>query len=769
MSGTLPPANKPSLGGRVARAAAKSTLRLGSASFNRMFPAIGRAIGPSKNGAAGAGEEINSSSEDISRNLFRQRALARTILENQLEQNRLLERLLLVYTSGRVATPAVMGGPTPTPPPPATGGMEFELPMPDLPDRRQPPRPQTQQQRPDRNRSKFRRFLTFLKRRNQRLYKAVARRLVVAAAAAVPGPGWIIGLISAIGSVFLTYELYQMYREFSASNSEDEDDNIESDLPSEEEAAAEERALQQQAERELYGDVSEMGETQNLNVAEQAVREAQQAESERRRQAAGLTANLEDPRRQQIMERLAQAQQSLQRRNTPRNRQAVENIRRELDGYNAANPISQADAALIAPPPAAPMGPPRPSREDLLANRQAEVTSSLEAARQAEIQAAGTEQAPRPQSTREQDPIDAAINAAETTSLSAAIDAAINASAQSSEAHAHPEQSEPVAYRIEGDTIIYEFEKIKYEADKIKFEGLSLPSAQTMAQPTSTPSAVSSGAAGVSAAAPAVAAFTPIQEMHQAPTSTPFSRGGAMGGEAPPAPTSTGTGENAPSNQPLNVTGTTGQILATIRKRESNGNYQAQARGSSASGAYQFIDSTWRAMASKFNIGTEYPRAVAAPPAVQDAVAAAYVNDILQKNGGNVAVVPLVWYTGNAQGRMSPAALAVNGGLTPEVYQRSWLAEFARQGGSAPTMVASAPQQAPTTGPALAQASTDRVVADRQQASSSQRMIAEFNQRPPASQQQLQQAQKAPPKSEAPEVPFRSRILEAFQQLARTG
>jgi hypothetical protein len=727
-------------------------------------------MGSSKKGAAGAGEEINSSSEDISRNLFRQRALARTILENQLEQNRLLERLLLVYTSGRVATPAVMGGPTPTPPPPATGGMEFELPMPDLPDRRQPPRPQTQQQRPDRNRSKFRRFLTFLKRRNQRLYKAVARRLVVAAAAAVPGPGWIIGLISAIGSVFLMYELYQMYREFSASNSEDEDDNIESDLPSEEEAAAEERALQQQAERELYGDVSEMGETQNLNVAEQAVLEAQRAESERRRQSAGLTANLEDPRRQQIMERLAQAQQSLQRRNTPRNRQAVENIRRELDGYNAANPISQADAALIAPSPAAePMGPPRPSREELLANRQAEVTSSLEAARQAEIQAAGTEQAPRPQSTREQDPIDAAINAAETTSLSAAIDAAINASAQSSEAHAHPEQSEPVAYRIEGDTIIYEFEKIKYEADKIKFEGLSLPSPQTMAQPTSIPSAVPSGGAGVSGAAPAVAAFSPIQEMHQAPTSTPFSRGGAMGGEAPPAPTSTVTGENAPSNQPLNVTGTTGQILATIRKRESNGNYQAQARGSSASGAYQFIDSTWRAMASKFNIGTEYPRAVAAPPAVQDAVAAAYVNDILQKNGGNVAVVPLVWYTGNAQGRMSPATLAVSGGLTPEVYQRNWLAEFARQGGSAPTMVASAPQQAPTTGPALAQASTDRVVADRQQASSSQRMIAEFNQRPPASQQQVQQTQKAPPKSEAPEVPFRSRILEAFQQLARTG
>jgi hypothetical protein len=565
------------------------------------------------------------------------------------------------------------------------------------------------------------------------------------------------------------YELYQMYRQFSASNSEDEDENIESDLPSEEEAAAEERALQLEAERQLFGDVSEMGETQNLNVAEQAVREAQQAESERRRQTAGLSANLEDPRRQQIMERLARAEQNLQRRNTPRNRQALENIRGELERYNAANPITQSDAALITPPPAAePMGPPRPSREELLANRQAEVSSNLEAVRQAEIQAAANEQGPRPAPTRQVDPLDAAISAAETVSLSTAIDAAMNASA-AAEPHAHAEQSQLAAYRVEGDTIIYDFEKIKYEADKIKFEGLSLPSPQTMAQPTSIPSAVPSSGAGVSGAAPAVAAFSPIQEMHQAPTSTPLSRGGAMGAEAPPAPASTGTGDNAPSNQPLNVTGTTGQILATIRKRESNGNYQAQARGSSASGAYQFIDSTWRAMARKFNIGTEYPRAVAAPPAVQDAVASAYVNDILQKNGGNVAVVPLVWYTGNAQGRMSPAALAVNGGLTPEVYQRNWLAEFARQGGSAPTMVASAPQQQAAAGPALAQASTQRVVADRQQATSSQRMIAEFNQRPQAAAAPQKPAMSVSSSSSnisTPEVPLRSRLLKTFNHLS---
>ena len=754
MSGTLPSTNRPSLGGRVAR----STLRLGSAAFNRMFPAIGRAMGPSKKNAAGAEEEINSSSEDISRNLFRQRALARTILENQLEQNRLLERLLLVYTNGRVATPAVMGGPTPTPPPPAAGGMEFDLPMPDLPDRREPPRPQTQQQQrpaPDRHRSKFRRFLTFLKRRNQRLYRAVARRLVMASAAAVPGPGWIIGLISAIGSVFLMYELYQMYRQFSASNSEDEDENIESDLPSEEESAA--------AEREIDpAEVADpLGLLERAPVIPAPVATGPMSFIQFNSSVRGASGT---PEQQQLIRSAAQSMninpETVTGGSLQGDRVTAINVRGRREPIPV--PIAEPPVADATPTtPTTPAVPARPSREEL--------STSLEAARQAEIQAAESEQVPRPEATKQQDPIDAAIDTAENVSVSAAIDAAINASAQSSEARAHPEQSEPVAYRIEGDTIIYEFEKIKYEADKINFEGLSLPSAQTMAQPTSTPSAVSSGAAGVSAAAPAVAAFTPIQEMHQAPTSTPFSRGGAMGGEAPPAPTSTGTGENAPSNQPLNVTGTTGQILATIRKRESNGNYQAQARGSSASGAYQFIDSTWRAMARKFNIGTEYPRAVAAPPAVQDAVASAYVNDILQKNGGNVAVVPLVWYTGNAQGRMSPAALAVNGGLTPEVYQRNWLAEFARQGGSAPTMVASAPQQQDAAGPALAQASTERVVADRQQASSSQRMIAEFNQRPAPAQQQPQQMQRATPKPEMAEVPLRDRILETFQQLARTG
>jgi hypothetical protein len=109
-------------------------------------------------------------------------------------------------------------------------------------------------------------------------------------------------------------------------------------------------------------------------------------------------------------------------------------------------------------------------------------------------------------------------------------------------------------------------------------------------------------------------------------------------------------------------------ILETIRMKESGNDYGAQNPTSTASGAYQFIDGTWQALTSKYGIGTEYSKAKYAPPEIQDAVADKYVNEILQKAGGDVSKVPVAWYTGNIQGTSNHA--------TPgqvAAYQSDWL------------------------------------------------------------------------------------------------
>jgi hypothetical protein len=128
------------------------------------------------------------------------------------------------------------------------------------------------------------------------------------------------------------------------------------------------------------------------------------------------------------------------------------------------------------------------------------------------------------------------------------------------------------------------------------------------------------------------------------------------------------------------VPGSTEAILATIRKTESGsyaGNYLAQNASSSASGAYQYIDSTWRAQATKAGVDIgQYPRAFMAPPGVQDMVARQNVEGITQQYGAGA--VPNVWYTGRASGIGNPA-------VSPEqlsAYQQKWNANA--QGMQAP-------------------------------------------------------------------------------------
>lgn len=63
-------------------------------------------------------------------------------------------------------------------------------------------------------------------------------------------------------------------------------------------------------------------------------------------------------------------------------------------------------------------------------------------------------------------------------------------------------------------------------------------------------------------------------------------------------------------------------FLRCVRRHESDtsGGYKAQNRKSSASGAYQFLDGTWRTESREAGI-TNYARAIQAPPHVQDWVA----------------------------------------------------------------------------------------------------------------------------------------------------
>jgi hypothetical protein len=122
-------------------------------------------------------------------------------------------------------------------------------------------------------------------------------------------------------------------------------------------------------------------------------------------------------------------------------------------------------------------------------------------------------------------------------------------------------------------------------------------------------------------------------------------------------------------------------VLATIRTMESGGDYTARAAGSTASGAYQFIDTTWAGYGG-------YPEAWMAPPAVQDAKAAANVSAVLAGQHGDVTAVPVVWYIGHLPPPGSPEWDEVpfpsaGNVLTPRQYQARWMTVYARLAGAA--------------------------------------------------------------------------------------
>lgn len=138
------------------------------------------------------------------------------------------------------------------------------------------------------------------------------------------------------------------------------------------------------------------------------------------------------------------------------------------------------------------------------------------------------------------------------------------------------------------------------------------------------------------------------------------------------------------------VPGTTvDRVLATIRKRESGGDYTQPGSklGGSASGAYQFIDSTWRSAAGK-DIAAKYPRAYMAPASVQDAVARKEVQKILDANGGNVKAVPAYWfYPAGAKKALSGVDVQPPGSGNPSMltYLNSWMKDYEKTAGKAGT------------------------------------------------------------------------------------
>lgn len=81
-------------------------------------------------------------------------------------------------------------------------------------------------------------------------------------------------------------------------------------------------------------------------------------------------------------------------------------------------------------------------------------------------------------------------------------------------------------------------------------------------------------------------------------------------------------------------------FLVCVRHHESDrtsypydNGYRAQNPRSSASGAYQYLDSTWRTVSSRAGHGG-YSRAMHAPPAVQDAVTHWVISQPTSISGG---------------------------------------------------------------------------------------------------------------------------------------
>ena len=115
-------------------------------------------------------------------------------------------------------------------------------------------------------------------------------------------------------------------------------------------------------------------------------------------------------------------------------------------------------------------------------------------------------------------------------------------------------------------------------------------------------------------------------------------------------------------------------ILATIRYMESRGNYTLGPNKGNASGAYQFIASTWDGHGG-------FAHANLAPPFIQDERAAIDVTRFLAQWNNDVSMIPVMWYYPRAARDLTlmdivPVPSAGNI-LTVREYQQRWLGVWA--------------------------------------------------------------------------------------------
>jgi hypothetical protein len=218
--------------------------------------------------------------------------------------------------------------------------------------------------------------------------------------------------------------------------------------------------------------------------------------------------------------------------------------------------------------------------------------------------------------------------------------------------------------------------------DSIATPAAEPPEATTTA-PTTTAAAPTTTAAPPSTTSPTSA--PPTSPPTSQPSSPPPSPPAAPPAPEAPAPAAPAPSATAATTAPATTIAPAAQnitvyprqianILATIRYVESRGDYDAPPNRGNASGAYQFIASTWDGYGG-------YAHASLAPPQVQDERAAADVSRFLAQWNNDVSMIPVMWYY--PQAARDPALMDIvpvpsaGNVLTIREYQQRWLGVWA--------------------------------------------------------------------------------------------